>query len=204
MVMNNSRPLGAAIPSLGKPALLAAFLAAFLAALLVAPAPASARNPTKGWEKPKEFTGSMSGWPFTDGPARAIEGDDAPDTSGPDGSTLPYQGKVLLRTGEDVLEEEFEYPRTGDARVTSMLVSLAPGELTPVQTLESPVLVHVLEGEVTMLFGRQGWKSIKAGESILQPMRRPMRSQNKGDRPARLLVVIMGAEGSAEAMLVKE
>ena len=63
---------------------------------------------------------------------------------------------------------------------------------------------YVLEGEVTLNFGRNGFKAYKAGESMLQPMGKPFRTINEGGATAKILLVSMGAEGAPRAQVVQE
>ena len=55
----------------------------------------------------------------------------------------------LLETGTDIIDQPIVYP-SGTPKVTSAIAVIPPGEATGWHTHEVPLLVHVLDGTVTV------------------------------------------------------
>ena len=85
-----------------------------------------------------------------------------------------YQKVMKLFDGtENVVGETLAYPQTGPAHVTSLVVTMKPGEETGPHRHGVPTFGYILEGQVTVDYG-----------------------VNDGTSPVRILVVFMGAEGA--------
>jgi quercetin dioxygenase-like cupin family protein len=104
----------------------------------------------------------------------------------------------LLSSGTTIIDQPIAYP-AGTPKVTTAIVTIPPGGETGWHLHEVPLVVYVLEGEVTVDYGEKGVKVIKAGESILEAMNWAHNGMNKGDGPLRILAVYLGADGIANA-----
>ena len=99
----------------------------------------------------------------------------------------------LLETETDIIGQPIVYP-SGTPKVTSAIVVIPPGEDTGWHTHEVPLLVHVLDGTVTVDYGDKGTNVYEAGETFMEAMNWLHNGINKGDVPVRILVVYMGSE----------
>lgn len=114
-----------------------------------------------------------------------------------DGGTRDYQNvETLLETGETVMGESIVYP-PGPARVTSLIVTMAPGEETGRHKHPVPTYGYILEGEITVVYEGRGSRTYRKDEAFMEAEDVWHNGRNPGDRPARVLVVFMGAAGLA-------
>ncbi|MDX2289092.1 MAG: cupin domain-containing protein [Hyphomicrobiaceae bacterium] len=101
----------------------------------------------------------------------------------------------LLSSGRTVLGEAIRYPTGGPARITASIVTLAPGAETGWHTHPTPLLGYMLEGALTVDYGPHGTRTYTAGDAVLEAVDVPHNGRNLGTSPARVLVVVMGADG---------
>ena len=177
-----------------------AVAAATMAALIgLGAATAEAQHPNKSMPRvDPSYGGGEFRWPWEASSGGAANGGDAPQ------GVLQPTETLLLESTEDALGNDIAYPTTGDARVTATVLTLGPGQRGQVLQHETPMFAYVLQGRITLNYGRNGFKAFKAGESMLQPMNRPFRTINDGDETAKVLLVSMGAEGAPRAQVVQE
>ncbi len=107
---------------------------------------------------------------------------------------LGYPARELLVTGTDVLGQPIAYP-AGTPRITSAIVTIAPGGEGQLHRHQVPMYAYVLQGEVTVDYGAHGTKVFRQGEAVMEAQTVPHKGMNKGTEPVALLVVYMGAEG---------
>ena len=104
------------------------------------------------------------------------------------------EATVLLKTTVTVADQPISIPETEKAEITSMLVTIQPKGHSSLHEHPIPVIAYVLEGAVEVREGGVARK-YNAGEAAVEPMDSPMQLFNPGDVPAKLLVVLVGAEG---------
>ncbi len=104
----------------------------------------------------------------------------------------------LLSSGSTIIDQPIAYPE-GTPKITAAIVTIPPGGETGWHLHEVPLVVYVLEGEVTVDYGEKGVKVVKAGESMLEAMNWAHNGMNKGDGPLRILAVYLGADGIENA-----
>jgi quercetin dioxygenase-like cupin family protein len=109
----------------------------------------------------------------------------------------------LLATSMTVMDEPIVYPTSGPAELTAAIMTLNPGDATPVHVHNVPLAGIVLEGEITVDYGDRGTRTFKTGEAVAEAMLVPHRGMNKGDKPVRVFVLYMGAKGVPTTTLVK-
>lgn len=114
-----------------------------------------------------------------------------------------YPATELLSTGTTVLGETIRYPSTGPARVTSSIVTIAPGADTKFHRHPAPMFAYILEGEVTVDYGVSGKRVYRRGDALVEAMDVSHRGLNLGDTMVSILVVYMGADGTANVALDK-
>lgn len=102
----------------------------------------------------------------------------------------------LLETETDIIDQPIVYP-SGTPKVTSAIVVIPPGEETGWHTHEVPLLVHVLDGTVTVDYGDKGTNVYEAGETFMEAMNWPHNGINESDAPVRILAVYMGSTDKA-------
>ena len=103
--------------------------------------------------------------------------------------------ETLLETQTTNLGQPIEYPAGNAAKITAMIVSLAPGEETGRHRHAVPLYGQVLSGQVTIDYGEHGSKTYKAGEAFMEAVGTWHNGHNSGDETLRILAIFMGAEG---------
>lgn len=105
--------------------------------------------------------------------------------------TPAYPAVRVLDTATDVLGTPFAFP-TGDARLVSDIIMLAPGEQGALHRHLVPMFAYMLEGALTVDYGPHGKRSYKAGDALVEAIGVPHRGINDGTVTAKLLVVYWG------------
>jgi quercetin dioxygenase-like cupin family protein len=105
----------------------------------------------------------------------------------------------LLQTGADTIGQPIAYP-PGTPKITAAIVTIPPGGETGWHSHEVPLMVYVLEGEVTVDYGEKGIKVYPAGSAAMEAMNWPHNGMNKGSAPLRLLAVYMGSDAKANTL----
>ncbi len=113
-----------------------------------------------------------------------------------------YPAAPLLSTGTTVLGEPLRYPH-GPAHVTSAIVALAPGERTIVHKHGVPMFFYILDGEITVDYGKHGKRIYRKGQSQIEAMHVAHFGENTGTEPMRLIVVYMGAARAKDVIPAK-
>ena len=113
-----------------------------------------------------------------------------------------YPAVPLLSTGVTVLGEKLRYP-AGEPHVNASIITLAPGQRTIPHTHGVPLFAYILEGELTVDYGKHGTRTYKKGDSLMEAMNVAHFSVNNGAEPVRLLAVYMGAKGAKDVVPVK-
>lgn len=114
-----------------------------------------------------------------------------------------YPAVPLLETGKTILGEKIRYPRTGDANVTAAIFTLEPGGRSMLHKHGVPLFAYILEGELTVDYGKHGTRVYKQGQSLMEAMNVAHFSVNSGAVPVRLLAVYMGAKNARDVVPVK-
>ncbi|MEO1020212.1 MAG: cupin domain-containing protein [Pseudomonadota bacterium] len=72
----------------------------------------------------------------------------------------------LLETSETIVGEPIAYPDDGPAVVTSLIVTMMPGEETGWHEHDVPTYGYILEGQVTVDYGDEGDRTYQAGDAF--------------------------------------
>lgn len=102
----------------------------------------------------------------------------------------------LFDGSKNILGETLVYPETGPAKVTSLIVTMEPGEETGPHRHGVPTYGYILQGQVTVDYGSKGTRTYRKGEAFMEAETVTHNGTNDGDVPVRILVVFMGADGS--------
>jgi len=104
------------------------------------------------------------------------------------------QATEILKSEQTVLEQPIRYPE-GQARITSVLLTLEPGQETGMHIHRVPVFGYMVEGELTVDYGEKGVRVYNAGDAVMEAVDWPHNGVNKTNAPVKILAVFMGAEG---------
>ena len=115
----------------------------------------------------------------------------------------PPRFMPLLSTGKTIMDEPIVYPTGAPAKLTTGIVTMAPGTETGWHTHGVPLTGLVLEGELTVDYGDKGKRTYKEGQSLAEAINIPHNGKNTGIGPMRLFVVYIGAEGLPTSVPVK-
>lgn len=123
-------------------------------------------------------------------------GSDSPAASAPSASGSAVPGSSVL-SGQrlTVLDQPISYPTGKQARVSSEVVELQPGQQTGWLKQRTPTFVYVLSGTWSEEYDAGVTKDFAAGTGFMQAQGVWHNGSNKGQDVARVLVVTMGAKG---------
>lgn len=110
---------------------------------------------------------------------------------------------VLQSTGKTILGQPFAYPKATPAKVTAVIVSMKPGEETGWHKHDVPLFGYILEGELTVDYGKDGTRTYKTGDSLIEAFKTPHNGRNTGNGDMRVLAVFMGADGVPNTTPIK-
>lgn len=99
--------------------------------------------------------------------------------------------QTILDTGKTVIGQDIVYP-SGSPQITSKIVTIPVGAETGPHTHEYPMFGYVMEGEITVDYGGEGIKKFIKGDSLIEAINYTHNGKNTGDKPAKILVVVMG------------
>ena len=107
-----------------------------------------------------------------------------------------YQRVEPVFSGDKtVVGETLHYPETGAAEISSVIITMLPGETTGWHTHGVPLFAYILEGELKVDYGPKGVRTYRKGDAFLEAMAVRHDGVNKGPVPVRILAVFMGAAG---------
>lgn len=114
-----------------------------------------------------------------------------------------YPAVELLKTAKTVAGEDIVYPTSGPAKVTALVVTIAPGTETVLHHHPAPMFAYILEGEVSVDYGAAGKRTFRPGDAFMEAMAASHKGVNAGTVPVRILAVSMGADGTANVAVDK-
>lgn len=106
----------------------------------------------------------------------------------------------LFDGSKNIVDETLVYPQSGPAKVTSLIVTMEPGEETGPHRHGVPTYGYILEGQVTVDYGTHGKRTYRKGEAFMEAEGVTHDGVNDGNVPVRILVVFMGAEGASNVI----
>ena len=101
---------------------------------------------------------------------------------------------VLLQTETTAIGQPIVYPTKGTPKVTSAIVTLAPGEETGTHQHPIPLYGYILEGQLTVVYddGKGTTVHLEKGDAVVEAHDVWHDGRNPGDTPTRILVFYMG------------
>lgn len=106
---------------------------------------------------------------------------------------------ILLSTSTSVIGQQFAYP-DGQARITSAIVTMVPGQETGWHHHDVPLFAHVLEGELTVDYGPDGTRTYTAGDSFVEAFKTEHNGMNTGKTVTRILAVFSGSDSASNTV----
>ena len=107
--------------------------------------------------------------------------------------------ETLLETDQTILHQAFAYP-AGRAQVTSAILTVPPGATVPLHLHPVPLLVYILQGEITVDYERRGKRTYRKGDAFVEAFEWPHHARNGGKKDVRILTVYAGAVGIANSI----
>lgn len=106
---------------------------------------------------------------------------------------------VLLATSTTVIGQPIIYP-AGQAKVTAAVVTMEPGQTTGWHRHDAPLFAYMLQGEITVDYGPDGFRVYHAGDAFVEALGSAHDGRNTGGDLARILAVSIGADGVANTV----
>ena len=107
--------------------------------------------------------------------------------------------EALLSATKTTIGQMLTYPE-GQAKITAVIVSIAPGKETGWHLHNVPLFGYILEGEATVDYGADGRKTYQTGDSLLEAVDSQHNGINTSQNLTRILVVYSGAEAVANTV----
>ncbi len=124
-----------------------------------------------------------------------------PATSAPSTTAAAVAPLTLLdKQPATVLGQPLAYPTAVPAQVSSVIVTLLPGQETGLHRHDAPMYAYILEGAVTVEYQGAGTKVYPAGTALMEAVGTVHNGKNLGSVPVRILTVNIGAEGVANTV----
>lgn len=108
----------------------------------------------------------------------------------------------VLETSETILGQPLSWP-SGPATMTSIVLTLEPGEETGLHYHEAPLYALVLDGELVVDYGEEGRRTYTEGVAFMEAQDIVHNGLNLTDEPVKILVLYMGAEGVENTVMVE-
>lgn len=106
-----------------------------------------------------------------------------------------FKTQPLLKTGQTRDKQPIAYPKTDKPEMISVIGTIEPGGRTPLHEHPVPTYVYVLEGELELQSHGGEPHRYKAGDAYIEALNHKHQLFNKGNVPAKVLVVFVGEEG---------
>jgi quercetin dioxygenase-like cupin family protein len=114
-----------------------------------------------------------------------------------------FKSQPLLKSGQTRDKQPIVYPKTEKPELVSVIGIIEPGGRTPLHEHPVPTYVYVLEGEVELQSHGGQPHRYKAGEAYIEALNHQHQLFNKGNVPAKVLVVFVGEEGKPTTITAK-
>jgi len=101
-----------------------------------------------------------------------------------DGAEITVVETPISKT---IIDQNFEYPADGDARVISRRLTVPPGAETDWHTHDYPLLVYIISGKIDVDYGDRDVRTFSAGESFVEAVDYEHNGINPYDEPAEII-----------------
>lgn len=110
--------------------------------------------------------------------------------------------QLLMEAEKSIAGEVLHYPEKAPAKVTSVIVNIAPGASTGWHQHGTPMFAYLLAGELEVEYIDGKRSQVKTGDAFMEAMAVAHIGANLGNEPARVLAVFMGGEGTVKTLVV--
>ena len=121
------------------------------------------------------------------------------------GDALPsgFATSPVLKSTKTADGDDLAYPQ-GGPEIVSVIGTLEPGGRTARHQHPVPVFVYVLEGDLEVQTEGREARRYKAGDAFLESVGLWHQAHNKGEAPAKILVVFMGEAGKPTTVAAEQ
>ncbi len=117
------------------------------------------------------------------------------DLPQPDPDAKATREDLLDKARKTILDQDLEYPHDSHAEVSSGIVTIPPGVETGWHRHDTPLVVHVMEGVVTVEYDGGVVKEYGPGDTFVEAIGTKHNGRNLGDVDVVIYTVSIGAEG---------
>ena len=107
------------------------------------------------------------------------------------------QSQILLETDKTIAGETLQYPQSGQAKVTAVIINIPPGTSTGWHQHKVPLVAYLLSGELEMEYANGKRVQFKTGQALMEAMAVAHIGSNLGTVPAQIFVAFLG-DGKTE------
>lgn len=102
--------------------------------------------------------------------------------------------QILLESQQTIAGEPLAYPQSGQAKVTSAIITIPPGTSTGWHRHKVPLVAYLLSGELEMEYANGKRVQFKTGEALMEAITVPHIGANLGAIPARIFAAFLGTD----------
>jgi D-alanyl-D-alanine dipeptidase/quercetin dioxygenase-like cupin family protein len=102
--------------------------------------------------------------------------------------------QILLETEQTIAGEPLTYPQSGQAKVTSAIITIPSGQSTGWHKHKVPLVAYLIAGELEMEYANGKRVQFKKGEALLEAIAVPHIGSNLGATPAQIFVAFLGTD----------
>ena len=125
--------------------------------------------------------------------------DEAADDAAPAPSAAASSGAAVaadtVTLAVDAVGTPFAYPK-GPAEISATVRELPPGQETDPARTRVPVLVHVIDGIITVVVDGSDAATVVTGRSVVLPLRTPYVLANRDGSTARFVTLRLGRQAA--------
>ena len=107
------------------------------------------------------------------------------------------QSQILLETDKTIAGETLQYPQSGPAKITTVIINIPPGTSTGWHEHKVPLVAYLLSGELETEYANGKRVQLKTGQVLVEAMSVAHIGSNLGTMPAQLFVAFLG-DGNTE------
>ncbi|EKF16987.1 cupin domain-containing protein [Nitratireductor pacificus] len=101
----------------------------------------------------------------------------------------------VTKTEQTVTGQQIVYP-AGNPNITSVVVTLQPGEETGRHLHSVPTFGYILDGELAISYEGSPEKTFKAGDGFVEALHTWHNGRAVGEKPVRILAVFIGSDAA--------
>ena len=112
------------------------------------------------------------------------------------------KSQILLETDKTIADETLQYPQSGQAKVTAVIINVPPGTSTGWHQHKVPLVAYLLNGELEMEYANGKRVQFKTGQALMEAMAVAHIGSNLGTTPAQIFVAFLGDSKTEFTQLV--